>query len=75
MVTWSEFAAAAPDIASEGRRLIEATGDAKVLLATVRGDDLPRIHPISIGVVTTPWCACSSTCTPEPRWKAASAEP
>jgi hypothetical protein len=51
MVTWSEFAGAAPEIASEGRRLIEATDDAKVLLATVRGDDLPRIHPITVAIV------------------------
>ena len=51
MVTWSEFAAAAPEIASEGRRLLDTTEDAKVLLATVRGDDLPRIHPITVAIV------------------------
>src|SRR6188508_3657684 len=51
MATWSEFADAAPEIASAGRRLIEATDDAKVLLATVRGDDLPRLHPITVAIV------------------------
>ena len=51
MATWAEFASAAPKIASEGRRLIDATGDTKVLLATVRGDDLPRIHPITVAIV------------------------
>jgi hypothetical protein len=51
MVTWDDFAAAAPAIASEGRRLIDAAGDAKVLLATVRGDDLPRLHPITVAIV------------------------
>jgi hypothetical protein len=51
MVTWAEFAGAAPEIASEGRRLIDAAGDAKVLLATVRGDELPRLHPITAAIV------------------------
>ena len=51
MATWSEFAGASPEIASEGRRRIEASGDAKVLLATVRGEDLPRIHPITVAIV------------------------
>jgi hypothetical protein len=51
MVTWAEFVAAAPEIASEGRRLIYARGDGEALLATVRGDDPPRIHPINVAVV------------------------
>jgi hypothetical protein len=51
MVTWAEFARAAPEIASECRRLIDAAEDGKALLATVRGDDLPRIHPITVAIV------------------------
>ena len=51
MVTWSAFVAAAPDIAAEGRRLIYARGDGEALLATVRGDDPPRIHPINVAIV------------------------
>ena len=51
MVTWTEFEAAAPELAAEGRRLIYARGDGEALLASVRGDDLPRIHPINVGVV------------------------
>jgi hypothetical protein len=51
MVTWSELDAAAPDIAAEGRRLLYARGDGEALLATVRGDEPPRIHPINVGVV------------------------
>ena len=51
MATWSEFAAAAPDIASETRRLIYARGDGEALLATVRDDDPPRIHPVNVGIV------------------------
>jgi hypothetical protein len=51
VVTWAEFACAAPEIASEGRRLIYARGDGEALLATVRGDDPPRIHPINVAIV------------------------
>jgi hypothetical protein len=51
VVTWAAFAEAAPDIAAEGRRLIYAHGDGEALLATVRGDDLPRIHPINVAIV------------------------
>jgi hypothetical protein len=51
MATWTEFAAAAPKIAADGRRLLyrSETGDA--LLATVRGDNPPRIHPISVEII------------------------
>jgi hypothetical protein len=51
MTSWGEFAAAAPDIAAEGRRLVYARGDGEALLATVRGDDLPRIHPVNVAIV------------------------
>jgi hypothetical protein len=51
MVTWSGFAAAAPAIATEARRLVEARGDGEALLATVRGDDLPRIHPVNVAIL------------------------
>ena len=51
MVSWAEFEKAAPEIASEGRRLIDAAADAKLLLATVRGNDLPRLHPITAAIV------------------------
>ena len=50
-VTWSDLEAAAPDLASEGRRLIYARGDGEALLATVRRDDLPRIHPVNVAIV------------------------
>ena len=51
MTSWGEFATAAPDIAAEGRRLIYARGDGEALLATVRNDDLPRIHPVNVAIV------------------------
>jgi Pyridoxamine 5'-phosphate oxidase len=51
MVTWATFEAAAPDLAADGRRLIHARGDGEALLATVRGDDPPRIHPVNVEIV------------------------
>ena len=51
MVTWAEFADAAPAIAAEARRLIYARGDGEALLATVRGDELPRIHPVNVAII------------------------
>lgn len=50
-LTWAELEAAAPDIAAAGQRLIHARGDGEALLATVRGDDLPRIHPVNVEIV------------------------
>lgn len=51
MVTWAEFAAGAPEIAAEARRLIYARGDGEALLATVRGDEPPRIHPVNVAII------------------------
>jgi hypothetical protein len=50
-VRWAEFEAEAPEIAAEGRRLLYARGDGEALLVTVRGSELPRVHPINVGVV------------------------
>jgi hypothetical protein len=41
---WPDFEASAPDIAGLGRKLLNSGG--KVLLATVRTDGAPRLHPI-----------------------------
>jgi hypothetical protein len=51
MLTWADFKAAAPELATEGERLFYRDGIGQALLATVRGDDPPRIHPIYLGVV------------------------
>lgn len=51
MATWAEFAAAAPELAAEGRGLLYARGHGEALLATVREGEPPRIHPISVAVV------------------------
>ena len=51
MATWAAFEQAAAELAAEGRRLIHARGDGEALLATVRDDAPPRIHPINVAIV------------------------
>ena len=51
MTTWDAFAAAAPELASAGLALLERTGPAEGLLATVRDGVPPRIHTVKVGVV------------------------
>jgi pyridoxamine 5'-phosphate oxidase-like protein len=51
MATWAEFEAAEPELAAEGRRLLHRGGEGQAMLATVRGDDAPRMNPITIGIV------------------------
>lgn len=51
MATWNDFAAAAPDLATSARSLLERSGIGEGLLSTVRGDGLPRIHPVDVAIV------------------------
>ena len=51
MVTWSAFTDAAPALADAGRRLIYRTETGEALLATVRDDEPPRIHPIYVAIL------------------------
>jgi hypothetical protein len=52
MSDWSEFEAAAPEIAAAGRRLLYRTATGEALLATIRGaDPPPRIHPIYVAIL------------------------
>jgi hypothetical protein len=51
MATWAEFEASSPTLAAAGRRLLYRTETGEALLATVRGDAPPRIHPIWVGIV------------------------
>jgi pyridoxamine 5'-phosphate oxidase-like protein len=55
MASWSEFEAAVPEVAAGGWALLarSASGDndGDGLLATVRGDLPPRIHPVSVGLI------------------------
>jgi hypothetical protein len=47
---WAAFAAAAPDLAAAGARHLDRSEGA-ALLATVRGDAPPRIHPVTVAIV------------------------
>jgi hypothetical protein len=51
MATWADLTRGNPAIAKLGRELLYRTGSGEALLATVRGDGLPRIHPIAVGIV------------------------
>ena len=46
MVTWREFALAAPDLAEAGGRLLFQFKVGLAFLATVRRDGGPRLHPV-----------------------------
>jgi hypothetical protein len=46
MVTWREFALAAPDLAEVGRGLLFQFKVGLAFLATVRRDGGPRLHPV-----------------------------
>ena len=51
MATWGEFTTAIPEMADKGRGLLYRTGGGEALIATVRGAEPPRIHPIAVEVV------------------------
>lgn len=46
MVTWKDFAAAAPDLTQVGSALLNQFGVGLAFLATVRRDGAPRLHPV-----------------------------
>lgn len=49
-VSWGGFATAEPDLAAAGARYLDRARGA-ALLATVRGDAPPRLHPVTVGIV------------------------
>jgi hypothetical protein len=51
LARWADFEGAAPSIAAAGRTVLAAGGEAGALLATIRGDSPPRIHPVTVAVV------------------------
>jgi hypothetical protein len=51
VLSWSGFETAAPELAGEGRRLLDRGGLGQGLLATVRGAEPPRIHPVTVSIV------------------------
>jgi hypothetical protein len=50
LAPWAEFAAAAPELARSGAAHLDRAQGA-ALLATVRADAPPRIHPVTVGIV------------------------
>lgn len=46
MVTWKEFAAAAPDLAGLGQAQLNQFSVGLAFLATIRLDGAPRLHPV-----------------------------
>src|SRR5215210_3881955 len=51
MASWHELARAAPEIAERGRALLERSGIGEGLLATIREDGPPRVHPVHVRIV------------------------
>jgi hypothetical protein len=51
MASWAKFEASSPTLAAAGLRLLYRAETGEALLATVRGDEPPRIHPIWVKVV------------------------
>ena len=51
MATWEELAAASPEVAETGRRLLTRSGIGEALLATARAGGLLRIHPVYAEIV------------------------
>ena len=51
MTSWQVFADDAPALAAAGRGLLDRSGIGEGLLATVRGDGPPRIHPVHVRIV------------------------
>jgi hypothetical protein len=49
--SWGDLAAADPELAAKGRAILERSGHGTGLLATVRGDLPPRIHPMSVEII------------------------
>jgi Pyridoxamine 5'-phosphate oxidase len=51
LATWADLEAGAPGIAAAGRGVLSAGSEAGALLATVRVNVPPRIHPVSVAIV------------------------
>ena len=50
-MSWAGFEADAPGLAALVRGLLRRDGIDQAFLATVRGDEAPRIHPVYVGIV------------------------
>ncbi len=50
-ISWATLESASPDLARDGLALLRRGDGEEGLLATVRGQGLPRIHPVSVAIV------------------------
>jgi hypothetical protein len=50
LATWTDLEAGAPGIAAAGRAALASGGEAGALLATIRGEAPPRIHPVTVAI-------------------------
>jgi hypothetical protein len=66
MASWSEFAAASPQLADGIRALLQQYGPGMGYLATVRPDGGPRVHPVS-PVITDGGLYCFVVASPKRR--------
>ena len=51
MASWAEFEREAPEEAEAGRSTFFRTDAGEGMLATVRNDEPPRMHPVNVGIV------------------------
>ncbi|HYK95226.1 MAG TPA: pyridoxamine 5'-phosphate oxidase family protein [Candidatus Dormibacteraeota bacterium] len=51
LATWADLETAAPALAATGKGVLAGGGEAGALLATIRGDAPPRIHPVTVSIV------------------------
>jgi hypothetical protein len=50
MASWADLEREAPVVAAAGRTALERDGAWDGMLTTIRGDGLPRTHPVNIGI-------------------------
>jgi hypothetical protein len=48
---WADLQRESPTIAAAGRAILYRSGEGLGMLATVRADAPPRIHPVNVGIV------------------------
>jgi hypothetical protein len=51
VASWADFEAGAADMAHAGRAVLYRSGAGEGMFVTLRGDGLPRIHPVNVGIV------------------------
>jgi hypothetical protein len=52
VASWADFETGAADMAREGRAVLYRSGEGEGMLATLRGEGLPRIHVVNVAIVS-----------------------